>query len=76
MYYYKTTGATITIDLKPCHPLLKAPENGERTVIKINNFEKHISFRCNSNYVLIGNTLSTCNNGTWSSAAPTCNKQK
>ena len=60
--------------LKPCHPLLKAPENGKRTVIKINGFEKHISFSCNLNYVLKGESLATCNNGTWSSPTPTCNK--
>ena len=62
------------IDLKPCHPLLETPENGTRTVIRINGLAKHISFRCNSGYALIGETLATCNNATWSSAVPVCEK--
>ena len=63
-----------TTALKPCHPLLKAPENGERTVIKVDGFVKHISFSCNLNYLLKGKSLTTCNNGTWSSSTPTCIK--
>ena len=60
------------VDLKPCHPLLEAPENGERTVIEIDGFAKHISFSCNSKYALKGKSLVTCNNGMWSSSTPTC----
>ena len=55
-----------------CYPLLEAPENGERFIIQGNGFAKYISFSCNSNYVLKGKTLATCNNGKWSSSTPIC----
>jgi len=60
--------------LKSCDPLLEAPKNGKRTLIKINGIVKHISFDCNMNYVLKGRSLATCNDGMWSSSTPTCTK--
>ena len=61
--------------MKPCYPLLEAPENGKRTPITIGGFVKHISFSCNKNYVLKGEPLATCNDGAWTPPAPpTCTK--
>ena len=61
--------------VKPCNPLLEAPENGKRTLITIGGFVKHISFSCNEDYVLAGEPLTTCNDGAWTPPVPpTCTK--
>ena len=64
----------IHIVVNPCLPLLNVPENGNRTTIKEYGIVKYISFTCNHNYILKGKSLATCDNGTWSSSTPTCNK--
>ena len=61
--------------MKPCYPLLDAPENGKRTLIRVGDFVKHISFSCNQGYVLNGESLATCMDGMWTPPAPpTCIK--
>ena len=61
--------------MKPCYPLLEAPENGKRTPITIGGFVKHISFSCDQDSVLKGEALATCSNGAWvPPAPPTCTK--
>ena len=64
-----------SVVITPCIPPLDAPVNGEKTIITVDGITKHISFSCNPNYVLKGKSLATCNNGTWSSSTPTCDKQ-
>ena len=61
----------INVVIKPCLPLLDAPANGRKTHIEADGIIKHISFSCNSNYVLKGESLATCNDGVWSSSTPT-----
>lgn len=61
-------------DFKTCYPLLEVPENGERTPITVDGFIKYISFSCNPNYVLRGESLARCINGTWTSSTPVCLK--
>ena len=63
-----------SVVVKPCVPLLDAPTNGKKTSIEADGITKHIFFSCNPNYVLNGVNLATCNNGTWSSSTPTCDK--
>ena len=58
-----------------CDQLLDTPKNGKRFLTNTNGFIKRISFDCNPNYAINGSSLATCNNGTWSSAAPTCIEQ-
>ena len=60
------------LHIKPCFPLLDAPVNGKITTIEADGITKHICFSCNPNYVLIGESLATCNDGVWSSSTP-CN---
>ena len=61
----------VSIDPKPCVPLLEAPENGKRSLIRLNGFVKYISFSCNLDYVLKGQSLVACINELWSSSTPT-----
>ena len=62
----------IFLAVAACYPLLEAPENGKRFIIPGNGIAKYISFSCNSNYVLKGESLATCINGKWSSSTPKC----
>ena len=48
--------------------------NGKITTIEVDGITKYISFSCNPNYVLKGESLATCNDGVWSSSTPTCTK--
>ena len=65
----------INVVIEHCRPLLDAPVNGRKTHIEADGIIKYISFSCNSNYVLKGESLATCNDdGKWSSSTPTCTK--
>ena len=64
----------IYVVAKACLPLPDAPVNGIRTIIRLHGIAKYISFSCNLNHVLKGQSLAVCINGAWSSFTPTCNK--
>ena len=64
----------IYVVAKACLPLPDAPVNGIRTIIRVPGITKSISFSCNLNYVLKGQSFAVCINGAWSSSTPTCNK--